>query len=66
MTVSNAANQAAWRKRQADKIERYEAALGRLDGILACSTKDWAQNMRKIISEALTPPKRAMKEMGDE
>lgn len=64
--MNNAANQAAWRKRQADKIERYEAALGRLDELLKPSIRDWALDMRLIISEALNPPKTPIKDTGDE
>lgn len=65
MTISNAQNQAAWRKRQADKIERYEVALAEIAESFKGRIGALSVQTRRTALEALTAPKRAMKEMGD-
>lgn len=64
--MNNAANQAAWRKRQADKIERYEAALTEIAESFKGRIGALSVQTRRTALEALNPPKTPIKDTGDE
>ena len=53
MALTNAQKQSAHRKRVADRIKRYEAALQEIAGIWAPSDDSYAHHAAKIAQTAI-------------